>query len=298
MNRFRYAFCMCSDLIISLQYLTNEILDNIDDISMQYNNKLWHIKGVNPDLNIDKLMEKLVNCKFLEISYNDTQNINNPNINFNRTIAKLPPKLESFTHHNNLNNILEYPDTLKQYHIYDYKNDIINIPSNLPSTLEELYLTCNSINEKTFNNIPIYISKLYIYIYDNAENINNLLLPMCLRHYSLFYHFLIDNIPQINILPYGLETFEFKCDKYNYSIELPNTIETFKFYCYEDKYIYADCLNNLPNSIKHLEIYYDTCPNVYILPANCKTFIYVNCPLDVLFKLQKNYPNVHITDEN
>ena len=95
------------EIIVDITNLTNEMLDEIDIITDEkIYNELCEITGVNPTLDINKLMEKLDNFTQIRIH---TQNLK---------ISRLPLKLITYIDCFN-NDVIEFPPTCKNYYFVD-----------------------------------------------------------------------------------------------------------------------------------------------------------------------------------
>lgn len=268
-----------SNITIDLDKLNTNILDKINIIPKKYNNLKWCITGENVNLNMDKLMDKLLYCSRLEIK------------SFNINLSILPPNLITLSLKHNNKNILEFPKTLKKYKSFDIYHTI-HIPDNLPENLEEIDVT-GAILNKTFYNIPYGVKKCKIDTINVSNDIfnDNLIWPLNLEELKLTIH--VNSNINIGILPYGIKTVILDLFSYNFPILLPPTVTRFYFESIRG-YKYSECLNNLPDNIIHLTLLYDNIPKLLNLPLNCKTFYYLTCHKDIIHNMRLKYPNVSI----
>lgn len=261
------------DLQILLDELTNDILNNVEPIPEKYNNLHWSIYLENDNLDFDKLMSKLIYCKYL-IIYSEKIQSN----------IKLPPNLEYYNDKSNNNsNITIFPNTLKEY--INVANNV-KIPKNLPLSLSCVYVKLN----ETFYNIHANITELHIS--NNTIDMDNILWPINLKKLHILIH--KKNKKSIGILPCGLEDFFLSCENYDYPLELPPSLTKFNFHT-RKMYKYSISFNSLPNSVENICLRYTTCPNISILPKSCKNFTYLNCPKYFINTLKLIYPDITIT---
>lgn len=290
-------------IFITLENINHNILDNIDLFPKKYNDYVLYIIITVVDHDYEKLiilLEKIIHCKNIVLCMELFKNLK---------LHLALPNLISYTGFQSIE-ILEFPNTLKNYSIINKKNSI-NIPLNLPSSLEFIKLIGYTLNN-TFYNIPQNITILHIavnkfefdIIWPNKLKTFKLAINFDFSKYKYKFNFLTADYTticnqSIGILPYGLEYFEFLCNNYNFPLFLPPTLKTFIFLINNGsstiKYKYTDCINALPDNIEYLEICYISCPNITILPKSCKTFIYRNCPNNILDELKTKYPHVNIT---
>lgn len=230
-------YIISNEIIITLDILTNDILDRVEPIDEKYKNMRWQITGSNVNLDINKLIDKLTHCISLEL---DTDSL---------IVPKLPQNLLLLNDKNasddktKQNIILEFPNSLEYYTCNN-----CNIPDNLPLSLRIMKIYSKNIN-KTINCIPQNVTELYI-IVENIE-IDNILWPLNLK--TLLLNITGKCTISIGILPYGLKIFNFTCYNYDYEFILPPTLIDFKFSSNE-KYKYLDSLKISTSKIKYLDI--------------------------------------------
>lgn len=268
-------------IIINLENFTNDILDTLEIIEDErLINYIYKIKGKNETLDIDKIIDKLINIKYLIIETHQKLHI-----------SRLPSKLKDLTEEYGNNDISIFPETLERYYI---KGDNISIPVNLPQKDIDIQI-CGIYSDNIFENISSHVTTLSCG-FNNAEcyikvwphNIKKLILYMTSDNN-------LDDKFNYGILPYGLEEFYLRCYKYTYPIILPPTIKKLNIKFYDNnKYKYSN--NFTYNNIEVLHINYKDFPNISILPEKCKLFVYMKCPNEILTNLQSRYPNCKITN--
>lgn len=259
---------------IYLYILTNEKLDNLEfNFS---DDKIFYLYGYNPSLDIDKLIDKLDNIKsiFFDLSCGKL------------TLSRLPSMLKEYISHYQ-HDILEYPKTLELYKTFDILNPII-IPNNLPSDKDiEIIVTGKHLTE-SFYLLSSCITNLNITV--NTLGLEICMWPINLKVLSL--HICSRDNTSYGILPYGLITFILRVKTYKHILNLPSSITNFTFISM-DKYITG--LNDLPNNIEYLETDFYTCPDITILPIQCKIFKYGYCPYNKILQLKKKYNQINIS---
>lgn len=315
---------------INLCKLNNEILDkenifskydieNKEIIFDAYFTGIKECKNIifDPNFNMDKLMLQLNKTRYIRF-----QNIQINKLTFNTLPSNLERIIFTYNSVNNFYPIIntEYPDSIKEC-IIDFdgkqpfykmnKNDINNefiLPSNLPTKCPiKLNLYLSQINE-SFYNLPINITEIYI----NTGEINiTPLWPLCLRILKINMIHNADaissdiKIPNLGILPYGLEEFEFKFIKYEHILLFPETLHTLYL---SGILTQPESLNNLPDSIKYLTLgikfskciedlpdEYKIYQNIlYKLPANCISFTSYYWTDIAIANLSSKYPHVKI----
>lgn len=198
---------------------------------------------------------------------------------------------------------------------------IQKLVDNLPSTLKFLSLQIyrrTTENKLIFDKLP---SKLEVLILNNPDN------ECCVSAYNLPINLRYLHISSLNLLeqdwleylPANLETAIFECSvfdadqSYMFLLNLPHNLKTLKFKFYRCD----DNINNIPDSIEHLQLYYvksyfidqwghthfntrnliDLSDfNLYKVPKNCK-ILEINDKLEQYIdkeKLKRQNPNLII----
>ena len=268
---------------IYLNRLTDEALDDLEIPSYFANCNLVSIRSNNPDLDIDRFLDKFesIDITTMYIGQNCTG-----------IIINRPPKtLKKLYLYCNVN-ISNLPNTLTDVNISNsddpirvplLPNSVINISLtgrslgdmdlNLPSSVETIILQLENYN-RHFSNWPLNLKVLYIQGYDNCDNCDNFsitMLPASLR--KLVIH--MQNIPFFLDLPPLLEYLDLDVvSPYAFSLE-----------------------DIIPDSVEFLRVKYTFCPYMHTyakLPSNCKVFNYIKCPADVFKVLGKKCKKIKV----
>ena len=268
---------------IYLNRLSNEALDDLEIPSNFANRKSLYIRSNNPDLDIDRFLDKFdsVDITKMEIGSNCTGII----------ITRPPKTLKELYLYCNVN-ISNLPNTLTDVNISNsddpiriplLPNSVINISINgesfgdmdlnLPPSVETIIFNLRDYTTTHFSNWPLNLKALYVTqnSYNNCDNYSITMLPTSLR--KLVIH--MRNIPFFLDLPPLLEYLDLNVESpYAFSLE-----------------------DIIPDSVEFLRVKYTFCPYMHTydkIPANCKVFNYIRCPADVFKVLGKKYKKIKV----
>jgi hypothetical protein len=256
--------------IIDLQFITPTMLDDIDFSKFNYNIP-FRIQGpCNPDLDIDKLMEKLNNIKLMIINYS----------NYNLSIQNPPSMLEELIDYSMKTNInLANCTHLRNYKIHsDYHN--VTIPS-LPQGITDVWIKVRSVT-KSILVLPSSITCLTIELEKLQCNLD--MWPVMLE--NLYVSVMFTGEYSISILPPNITKLTYISDKILYCIDIPPLLKILHIVTTQE---YPYSLEDLPDGIEYFETSYKTKPDIMHLPKNCKKFVYAKCKESHFRELCKKY---------
>lgn len=300
-NWYKLDFSSNTVLVIYIDKLYNKLLDIIEPIPIELNCYTWIITQNFENfskkiyLDIDKFINKLVNCKSLLIN----------NINFE--ITRLPPNLIFYRElqYNILypKNIAIFPETLEEYEYEECRfiTETTTIPYiqqriSILNNIKKLNISCNNLDISILNYISsAFLTELSITA-RKLNNSNTILWPINIKILRLC----VSSSCKFNlgILPHGLQEFIFNCEEYYNEIILPPTVIIFKwiiselYYYKTEKLIYTKIYNTLPDSIEHLTLVCENNTIIDKLPRNCKVFNFHECSDDIIDKLHAKYPQI------
>lgn len=256
--------------IIELHLITPAMLDDIYFSKLNYNIP-FRIQGpCNPDLDIDKLMEKLNNIKCMIIVFN----------NYNLSIPNPPTMLEEFIDYGMNTNInLANCTHLRNYKIHSDCHNV-TIPS-LPQGITDVWIKVRSVT-KSILVLPSSITCLTIELEELHCNLD--MWPVMLENLDVSVMFTGECY--ISILPPNITKLTYISDKILYRIDMPPLLKTL---CIVTTQEYPYSLEDLPDGIEYFETSYKTKPDIMHLPKNCKKFVYAKCKESHFRELCKKY---------
>jgi len=217
-----------------------------------------------------RLMDKLHGVKSISFECNIYCN----------SVLKMPSTLVKLWSHSYINFNLDECINLKEFMIsaYEgYSSDPYTIPK-LPEGIESLSLHCYRFDE-SINRLPSTMKKIRIEcrtLGDNIEtwpnNLQELNILIASTYYTQSYHYVSEY--SIGLLPHTLEIFKIRVYSYPFNIDFPPNLKTLQLGIEE----YPHSLADIPDSIVNLACYYNKDYYFHKLPANCKNFLYLDCP--------------------
>ena len=254
---------------INLYMITTEMLDDLVFSDFDYNIN-FRIQGpCNPELDIDKIMEKLNNIKRMTIGFD----------NYNLFIPNPPSMLEYFTDCGMNTNI----NLTNCTHLRTYKFDSdqnAKIPL-LPQGVTNVCILAKSVTESILA-LPSSITHLTIELDELCCNLDNW--PVMLD--KLYISVMFMGEYAISMLPPNLTMLRYMCDKILYHIDMPPLLKTL---CILARQEYSFSLEDLPDGIEYFETSYKTKSDIIQLPKNCKKFVYAKCKESHFRELCKKY---------
>ena len=224
----------------------------------------------NSDI-FQRLMDKLHGVKTICFECNTYCN----------SVLKMPSTLIKLWSHSYIKFNLDECINLKEFMIsaQEYHNsDPYKIPK-LPEGIESLsVIHCNRFDE-SINRLPSTIKKIHIECSTLGANIETW--PINLQELNILIastyqtrscHYVSEY--SIGLLPHTLEIFKIRVYSYPFYIDFPSNLKTLQLGIEE----YPHSLADIPDSIVNLACYYNKNHYFHKLPANCKNFVYLDCP--------------------